>query len=319
MSDRLLLGSGDDAAIVKVDGAEAVSVDALVDGVHFDRAHAAPAEIGRKALAAALSDLAAMGASPGEAYVALGLPADFDDAACLQLADGLAALAAVHRVAIAGGDITRSPVLFLSLTVVGHAHSEEALVSRSGAAAGDVVCVTGSLGGAAAGLRALERPELVRGLDPALARDLRCRQLEPEPRLAAGRTLASSGATALVDLSDGLGADAGHVADASGVRIRIGLGRVPLAAGVAELAAAAELDPLDLVIDGGEDYELLATLPVERVDAAREAVEGTGVALSEVGFVEEGAGVVLTDPAGRERPPRGFDQLAARRGPAGRS
>jgi thiamine-monophosphate kinase len=210
---------------------------------------------------------------------------------------------------VVGGDVTRAPVLLLALTVVGHAGSPDELVSRAGAKAGDVVVVTGELGGAAAGLLLLDRPELAAAVDGEIAEALRRRQLDPSPRLAAGRALASSGATAMIDLSDGLGGDASHVAMASGAGIAIELEGLPRQAGVEEVAVAAGVDPTELVAAGGEDYELLATLPPEQVAVARDAVESTGVKLTVVGEVIAGEGVELRAADGSRRGPRGFDQL----------
>ena len=159
-----------------------------------------------------------------------------------------------------GGDVTRAPVLWIAITVVGHADSAEQLVRRSGASPGDLLAVTGELGGAAAGLLVLERPELADAVGAELAESLRRRQLDPHPRIAAGRALAATGASAMIDLSDGLGGDASHLAAASGVRLAIELDRLPLQAGVRELAAAAEEDVDDLATGRGEDYELLVAL-----------------------------------------------------------
>ena len=303
-SERLLLGSGDDAAVIGADGQSAVSVDALVDGVHFRRDVAPPVSVGRKALAAALSDLAAMGASPGEALVALGVPADLTDSERAGLLEGLVEGAAEWSVALAGGDVVRSPVLFVSVTVIGPlAHGPA--VRRDGAEAGQLVAVTGELGGAGAGLLLLERPELSESVVPEVAAALRARQLEPEPRLEAGAALAAAGAAAMIDLSDGLGGDAGPLPAASGVEIAIGLERLPLAAGVAEVAAAAGRDPAELAVSAGEDYELAVCLGPGALEAARAA----GVGLTVVGEVRAGSGARLRDAAGRERPARGFDQL----------
>ena len=312
-SPALVLGSGDDASITVPGGATATSVDALVEGVHFRIPPFEARQVGHKALAAALSDLAAMGAEPGEAYVQLGIPDERGDPELLGLADGLAALAGRLGVAIAGGDVTRAPALLVAVTVVGHAESADRLVRRSGARPGDLLAVTGELGGAAAGLALLERPELAEGLDETLAAALRARQLEPEPRLAAGRALAEAGATAMIDISDGLGADAGHLAAAGGVGLEIDLSQLPVQAGVAELARRAGLDPLDLAAAGGEDYELLAALAPDDLDRARELV---GSDLWVIGAVADGGGVVFSGPAGG-RPPRGFDQLGHRRAPRG--
>ena len=306
---RIAVPSGDDAAVTVPKGATATSVDSLVDGVHFRRQTAPLGSVGRKALAVALSDLAAMGALPGEAYVQLGVPDDLDQAGCLELGEGLAQVAAEHDVAVLGGDVTRAPVLWIAITVVGHADSAEQLVRRAGASPGDLVAVTGELGGAAAGLLVLDRPELADVVGAEVADGLRRRQLEPHPRIAAGRALAASGASAMIDLSDGLGGDAGHLAGASGVRLAIELDLLPLQAGVGELAAAAGADAHDLAAGRGEDYELLVALPSTSAERASAEVASTGSTLTLIGTVEEGEGVVLRAPDGSEREPTGFDQL----------
>jgi thiamine-monophosphate kinase len=317
---RLRLGSGDDAAIALPGGATATSVDAMVDGVHFRRQTSSLAQIGGKALAAALSDLAAMGAEPGEAYVVLGVPPDLDEDGCLELLDGIEKLAAQTGTVLAGGDVTRAPVLTLSVTVVGHAENAEDFVTRAGARPGDALVVTGELGGAAAGLLLLEHdaksdvPRLggpygysTRGTSPALV----ARQLEPCPRLEAGRALAEAGATAMIDLSDGLGGDAAHLAAASGVGLSIDAAALPIAAGVAEVADAAGHEPLSLAASGGEDYELLATLPPKLLATATAEVEKrSGSRLTRIGEVVAGEGVEIRLPGGELLEVRGFDQLS---------
>ena len=315
---RVRLGSGDDAAVTVPGGATATSVDALVEGVHFRR-EAGPERIGHKALATALSDLAAMGAEAGEAYVVIGLPEDVDDEECLRLVDGMLELAGRTGTTLAGGDVSRAPVLTLAVTVVGHAAAAEDFVGRAGARPGDALVLTGELGGAAAGLALLEDPALAGTVPAEIAERLRRRQLQPWPRLAAGRALAGVGARAMIDLSDGLGGDAGHLAAASGVRLEIDAGALPVAAGVAAVAAAAGTDPLRLASAGGEDYELLAALPPDRLDEASARVAASGeTALSEIGRVAAGSGVEIRLPAGGTLPADGFDQLrrAGRRGTA---
>jgi thiamine-monophosphate kinase len=307
---RVCLGSGDDAAVTVPGGATATSVDALAEGVHFHRDRASLTEIGRKAIGSALSDLAAMGAEAGEAYVAVGVPADLDEAGCLELIDGILAVAAETGVTLAGGDVTRAAALTLAVTVVGHAPTPQQLVSRGGARPGDALVLTGEIGGAAAGLLLLERPELAASLPAATAARLRRRQLDPVPRLAAGRALAEAGARAMIDLSDGLGGDATHLAESSGVGIRIEAAALPLAAGLAEVAAAAGRDPLELAAGGGEDYELLAALPPELLAAAVERFGTKEEArLTQVGEAFDGEGVEIRLPGGAILAPAGFDQL----------
>ena len=307
---RVRVASGDDAAVTLPGGATATSVDALLDGVHFHREQATLAQIGRKALATALSDLAAMGAEPGEAYVVLGAPADLGEDGCLELIDGIAALAAETGTTLAGGDVTRAPTLTLALTVVGHAATAEQLVTRGGAQPGDALILTGEIGGAAAGLLLLERPELAAAVPAEAAERLRLRQLEPAPRLAAGRALAAAGARSMIDLSDGLGGDAVHVATASAAGLRINAEALPLQEGVVEVAAAAGLDPLGLAVSGGEDYELLAALPPGCLDEARVRIGETGEAgLTEVGAVLAGSGVEIRLPGGGLLAAAGFDQF----------
>ncbi len=315
---RLRLGSGDDAAIAVPGGATATSVDALVEGVHFRREWSSLAQVGRKALATALSDLAAMGAEPGEAYVFLGVPADLGEDECMELLDGLAELARATGTNLAGGDVSRAPVLTLATTVVGHAPRPEDLVTRAGARPGDALVLTGELGGAAAGLALLEMNADC-GVDhtggrstpqsPAMDDGLIARQLEPNPRLEAGRLLAAAGATAMVDLSDGLGGDARHLAAASGVCLRIDAAALPLAPGVAEVAASAGRDSLELAASGGEDYELLAALPADRLEQAIRAVGEIGEALTPIGEVLPGEGVEIRRPGGEPLRATGFDQL----------
>jgi thiamine-monophosphate kinase len=313
---QVRLGSGDDAAITVPSGAVATSVDALIEGVHFRRETASLRQIGRKALSTALSDLAAMGAATGEAYVALGAPDDLGEAELLELGEGLAAVARETGTTIAGGDLTGAPVLTLAVTVVGHAPRAEDFVTRAGARPGDALVITGELGAAAAGLLLLEDPTLAAAA-LAAADGLRRRQLDPTPLLAAGRALAAAGATAMIDISDGLAGDAGHVATAGNALLLIDADALPIAPGVAAVAAAASRDPLELAVSGGEDYELFAALPPDAVEAAREALATTGMALTVVGKVEVAEDArpraEIRRCGGEAVPSRGFDQLRRRR------
>jgi thiamine-monophosphate kinase len=310
----IVVGSGDDAAVTVPPGATAVSVDMLVEDVHFRLSHSPLRSVGHKALAAALSDLAAMGADPGEAYVQLGIPGYVDEEGCLELAGGMATVARTHGVAVLGGDVSRAPALIVAVTVVGHARSADQLVRRSSARAGQALCVTGELGAAAAGLRLLEQPELADAVDPGTAAGLRLRQLEPEPRVEAGRALAGAGAAAMIDVSDGVGGDAAQLAAASGVRVEIDAARLPVADGVAEVAAAAGIGALALACEG-EDYELLVALEPELIPAAEAATAASR--LTEIGRLLPGRGAVIRHPDGSESAPPGFDQLRGHRASGG--
>jgi thiamine-monophosphate kinase len=265
---------GDDAAVARAGGYAVTSVDMMVEGVHFRVEQLTMHEIGHRALAAALSDLAAMGVEPGEAYLALGLPPGTDSDGVLELAGGASEIASRCGVAIAGGDVTRAGALTVSVTVVGWASDPGAVIGRDGARPGDLVCVTGKLGEAAAGLALIEgRAELA---DSEAGLSLRERYARPAPRLEEGRSLAALGARAMIDLSDGLATDAGHLARRSGVRLELRLAELPVSAAVAEVASRLGTDAGTLAATAGDDYELCACVPA----GARGAVERAAAAWS---------------------------------------
>jgi thiamine-monophosphate kinase len=263
-STRTIRTIGDDAAVVRARGYAVTSVDAMVDGVHFRSSQLAPGQIGHRALAGALSDLAAMGAEPGEAYLVLGLPPGIDPQVPLAVARGAQELAAQHGVAIAGGDLTTAPALTVSFTVVGWTDDVGTLVGREGGRVGDVVVVTGSLGAAAAGLAILDGRA---GASTPLAQSLIARYAAPTPRIAEGLMLAADGAHAMIDLSDGLASDARQLARRGKVRIELSLRELPLAEGVAEVAAELGEDPARMAATAGEDYELCACIAPASVES----------------------------------------------------
>lgn len=273
------------------------SVDAMIEGVHFRLGDgcSSAAEVGHRALAGALSDIAAMGADAGEAYLVIGLPEGFSERRALELVRGADALALRTGVALAGGDVVRAPALTVCVTAVGWAEEGERLVGRDGARAGDLVGVTGALGAPAAALalssRALDPAHPAPSASSPGMRAVWARAREPMPRLTEGRALAAAEVSAMIDVSDGLAADAAHVGRASGVRLHVQLERLPLDEGVREAAALLGCDPLVLACGGGEDYELCFCAPAgrrEHIEAALARAGGAGV--SWVGEVRGGGG-----------------------------
>lgn len=283
---RLIRGIGDDAAVVRSLPVCVTSVDAVVENVHFRLADPASslADIGWRALAAALSDLAAMGAETGEAYIALGVPRHVGEAGALELMSGAEQLAAATTTTIAGGDVVAAPALFASVTVVGWAQSPAELVGRDGARPGDVVGVTGRLGG---------RPR------------------RPLPRLREGRALARAGARAMIDLSDGLATDARRLGNASTVSLRIELAALPAAAGAADATGARGAPWWRAAAQAGEDYELCFCVPPEACAAAEAAIsEVSDAGVSWIGnahATEGEQGACFVDERGEPVQLRGFE------------
>ena len=288
MPAEVRVGPGDDAAVL--DGGWVVSTDLSVEDVHFRRAWLGDEEIGYRAAAAALSDLAAMAARPVAVLVSMGLPTGRGvDAERLQA--GVRAAARSVGAVVLGGDISSTPgPCVLDVVVLGRT---DAPLLRSGARPGDELWVTGALGASAAAVIVWER-----GDTPAPA--LRAAFAHPTPRVDAARALAGTGAVhALVDLSDGLAGDAGHLAAASGVRVVLEMGRIPVAAAARE--ALGDADALEVALHGGEDYELCFAAAAGALDAADTGVRA-GIALTRVGRVEEGEGVWLLGEDGAIRP-----------------
>jgi thiamine-monophosphate kinase len=246
----------------------------LVEGVHFDLALSSPADVGYKAVAANVSDVAAMGAEPRYALIALGAPPETAVSTVEGLIDGIAEAAGEFGVSCVGGDTVAGVCLVLSVTLAGDAPATGAIL-RSGARAGDLLCMTGDAGAAAAGLALLRRGDAkaraVLDRFPNLARAHR----RGRARVAEGREAAALGARAMIDVSDGVAVDAGRVAAESGVGLVLLAETVSRAPGVSEAAAVLDADPVRLALGGGEDYELLIAVHPHDVDFLRDALAPT--------------------------------------------
>ena len=311
----VVLGIGDDAAVLEPGTGESVlTTDMLIEGIHFERDAISPRDLGIKAIAVNVSDVAAMAASPRYALASIGLTPDLQAAWVIELYAGMRQACDEYALALVGGDTNRSGAIVVSVTVVGEVAPGRA-VTRSGAQAGDVLVVTGSLGAAAGGLvlSRLSGPAATRALSEPWARELLEALSRPVARVGEAQTLAQAGATSMIDLSDGLAKDLSRLCAESGVGATVALADVPVAEPLRLGAATLGVDPLELAIGGGEDYELLATLDLTDVERARQELdERFGVPLTEVGVIVEGAGPVAVHTDGRTSPlePRGWDHFA---------
>jgi thiamine-monophosphate kinase len=300
------VGIGDDTAVLAVPPGHKLlaTTDLLIEDVHFRRASATPADIGWKAMAVNLSDIAGKGGIPRWALVGLAVPADTDVEAVDAFYGGMAEAAAPHDVAIVGGDTSASPRgWWINVSLLGLHPGAPRL--RSYARAGDAVAVTGNLGASAAGLHALES-RLGRagaaGASPAWLGEVTRAHLRPRARVAEGRWLGqAAGVHAMMDCSDGLATDLGHICRESGVGARVQLDRVPIAAQTRSAARELGADPSRWAVSGGEDYELLLTCdPAVAPALIAGLAEATGTALSVIGRIEGAAAgeLVFLDAVG---------------------
>ena len=324
-SPGTLLGIGDDAALLGVPEGRRllVTIDMLLEGVHFERRWGRPRELGRKALAVNVSDIAAMGGHPLYALLGLAIPPEGPTLEELQaLFTGMEGEAATYGVSLVGGDTCGSQSgLVLSVTLIGMAPDGAPLL-RSGAKPGDGLWVTGRLGGSAAGLAALElglrpdtewpanlcRPAWLGPEEEAAIQAAISAHLTPTPRLRAGQTLVGC-ATAMIDVSDGVASDVGHLCRESGVAARVLASSLPIHPGARMVARLTGRDALEFALRGGEDYELLFTAPTDPRSLVSGAVPD--LAVTRIGEVEGGEPIPrLVEPGGREGPlTGGFDHL----------
>jgi thiamine-monophosphate kinase len=295
---EVVVGPGDDAAVLASPVGELlITTDVLVEGVHFERSLTSARDLGYKAVVVNLSDVAAMAGSPRAAVCALTITDPPDVAWTMELFGGMREACDEHALWLVGGDLSRGGIMSIAVTVTGEVAPGRAVL-RSGANPGDRLVVTGSLGGSAAGLRASREHRTWSGDE----RDAMRRHFRPSARVGEAKVLARHGATAMMDVSDGLALDLSRLTGASGVGARLMLSDVPV-------HPAATLDD---ALGGGEDYELLGALPDGAVDVARaELADSFGTPLTAIGVIADGALVAVAGD-GSETPlaPRGWDHFA---------
>jgi thiamine-monophosphate kinase len=311
MPSWVVIGPGDDAAVIRPErGAfDVLTTDAQVEGIHFDRRFVAPDAIGHRALAANLSDLAAMGASPRAALLSLALPPSLDVTDFERLVDGVLAVAGTYKVTLIGGNITQtSGPLTVDITAIGSAKPRR-ILTRAGARPGDEVYVTGTLGEAAVGLQRLQ----VAGLsghdgpvDPCVVRYLR-----PQPRVRAGMLLGRNrAASSCMDVSDGLADCVRQVAEASGVGVTLDAARIPIPAEVREAQERRGRDPLEPALGGGDDYELFFTVrPAHRVRLRAVCQHLGDLPITRIGVVTKGQELLVRDEDGTRSLPNGYEHF----------
>ena len=300
-SSSALIGIGDDAAALKVSSSKTllVTTDMLLEEIHFDFSFTDFHSLGWKSAAANLSDIAAMGGVPRYCLTSIGIP---DHISVEQIKDfyrGFHSLMKTHKTVLVGGDTCRSGQgMVISVTVLGEVDKKN-LLSRAGAKPGDRVFVTGTLGDSAAGLEILKKRAKGQGgmVKGAEVRKLIAKHLRPVPRAAEGRTIARSGcASAMIDISDGLSSDLAHICEQSGVGAEIHSDRIPISPALMKLSGGLTMPALFYALSGGEDYELLFTVPPRKT----KRLQSLGIPVTEIGAVKRGKALMLVDDTGRK-------------------
>lgn len=305
-------GVGDDAAVLDCgDRWILFTTDAMVEEVHFRLRQVSPQDVGYKALAVNISDIAAMGGRPAYAVVTAALPDYFSVEEAAALYEGLREAADEYGVCLVGGDTTTAPVLFISVALLGES-APGCVRYRSGAQTGDIICTTGSLGGAAAGLFLLDNdgvpcPEPLRNF-------LLRRYKRPEPRVKAGIVLSSMPAVhALIDVSDGLASELHHIASESGCGCQLWRAAVPVEPAAELVGRRAGVEPVEWALFGGDDYELLFTVAPEAMGQVSQALSAVGASCRPVGKVvpEQGVRLVHQDGTSRDLPRAGYEHFVS--------
>ena len=302
------IGIGDDAAAIEPSEGllSLVTTDMLVEGVHFDLSLCDPITLGRKSLSVNLSDIAAMGGIPRHFLLSLAIPKDVPLEFLDAFIEGALERGEQFGVALIGGDTSSSPAgLVISITVIGE-QSPDLIVRRKGARPGDLICVTGTLGDAALGLALLKAGK--RG-GTAIAR-----QLDPLPRVREGMKLAEARIpSAMIDISDGLLADLGHILKLSGAGARLYLEKLPISEEYREKQPLFKEEFFSLPLSGGEDYELLFTIPAGKISALQSMFAEPGIAATVIGEITPHDGISVLTSSGNEFSPRqtGFSHFSS--------
>ncbi len=317
-NNSVLIGIGDDAAVFRMGEGRnlLVTCDMLLEGRHFLRGTITPGQLGYKALAVSLSDIAAMGGMPRFAVVSAGWPPELELEYAQEVYQGMGELADSFGVSIIGGDTVASPQVILDITVIGE--MDDAPITRAGAKPGDVIAVTGFLGASAAGLALLSSDQVAEGLAENVKQSLLGAHFMPQPRIKeAGLLLKSGRPSAMIDISDGLAGELYHICESSGAGALLEESSLPVNDSVREAAVALGCNFLEWVLYGGEDYELLMTIPPAYVAVVKKVLNELGTNISIIGKVlDKNKGIKMLSAEGAvvELKRRSYDHFALERG-----